>query len=282
MAANVFTHGKLVYVQVGGQFFAALGISHNEKLSDLTDITFTRSGGATARNSLPGYAYTTGTVSFVWDAGNIPLSGRHQRKAGNAGQFCVHLRWNQLIHGAGLVRQLRYSDRWPDVWAGQGKLRFRVRRDLHGRLMDFPSTMGAPRICYAGERFFMIRPLSLEGHAILLQWLDDVLPGREERKLPPSPNTPEALAALDSPTGKALMIWLALRGHGISENEAAAISDSLTELERYIFVRALYTRRRTFLVKQPKTEADEDRDISETWCAKDMAELTRAIGLSKR
>jgi hypothetical protein len=147
--------------------------------------------------------------------------------------------------------------------------------------MDFPSTMGAPRMCYShgGKRFWMVKPLSLEGHAILLQWLDDVLPGREERKIPPSPATPEALKALDSPTGRALMIWLALRDHGLNEEQAAQISDTLTDVDRYVFVRALQTRRRTALPREAETEAEEGRDISETWCEKGMAELVRAIGL---
>lgn len=149
--------------------------------------------------------------------------------------------------------------------------------------MDFPSTMGAPRICYShgGSRFWMVKPLSLEGHAILLQWLDDVLPGREERKLPPSPSTPEALAALDSPTGRAIMIWLALRDHGLNEEEAAQVSDTLTDVDRYVFMRALQTRRRTLLPRQPETEAEEGRDISETWCEEGIAKLVKTIGLKE-
>lgn len=72
---NTFAHGKLVALQVGGTYFASLGISWGEVLSDLQDITFTRSGGATFRNSLPGYNYSTGDIEFVWDSSNIPLAG---------------------------------------------------------------------------------------------------------------------------------------------------------------------------------------------------------------
>jgi hypothetical protein len=149
--------------------------------------------------------------------------------------------------------------------------------------MDFPSTMGAARMCYShdGSRFWMVKPLSLEGHAILLQWLDDVIPGREERKLPPSPTSPEALEALGSKTGQALMIWLALRDHGITEEKAHGISRDLSDVERYVFVRALQTRRRTALPNEPATEAEENRDIADTWCEKGMAELVRAIGLDQ-
>jgi hypothetical protein len=73
--ANTFAHGKLVAVQVGGVYFASLGISWKEVLSDLQDITYTRSGGATFRNSLPGYNFATGDIDFVWDSSNNPLSG---------------------------------------------------------------------------------------------------------------------------------------------------------------------------------------------------------------
>jgi hypothetical protein len=144
--------------------------------------------------------------------------------------------------------------------------------------MDFPSAVAAPRICYAGERFFMVRPLSFEGHAIVLQWLDDVIPGREERKLPPAISSDEAQAALQSPTGKALMIWLALRDHGVGENEAAEISDGLSEVERYVFIRALQTRRRT---RQPaeNTIDIEPGDIAETWCSSGLAKLVEKLGL---
>ncbi len=70
--ANTFIHGKLSTVQIGGSYFAGLNISYDEKLSDLTDITWTRSGGATFGNFLPGYNFATGTISFVYDTTNQP------------------------------------------------------------------------------------------------------------------------------------------------------------------------------------------------------------------
>ena len=73
MAAPVFIHGKLSTIQIGGTYFAGLNISYDEKLSDLTDITFTRSGGATFGNFLPGYNFATGTLSFVYDSANQPV-----------------------------------------------------------------------------------------------------------------------------------------------------------------------------------------------------------------
>lgn len=71
--ANTFIHGKLSTIQIGGTYFAGLNITFDEKLSDLTDITFTRSGGATFGNFLPGYNFATGTISFVYDSQNQPV-----------------------------------------------------------------------------------------------------------------------------------------------------------------------------------------------------------------
>jgi hypothetical protein len=73
--ANNFVHGKLVAVQLTGTYFATLGISWSDGLSDLEDITFTVSGGATFAVYLPGYRKATATLDFVWDTLNIPLAG---------------------------------------------------------------------------------------------------------------------------------------------------------------------------------------------------------------
>lgn len=73
--SNAFTHGKVVAIQVGATYFAALDVAWNDALSDLEDITPTVSGGATFAVKLPGYRVGKGTIDFVWDANNIPLSG---------------------------------------------------------------------------------------------------------------------------------------------------------------------------------------------------------------
>ncbi len=72
MAYN-FVHGKISTIQIGGTYFAAMSISYDEKLSDLTDITFTRTGGVAFGNFLPGYNFATGTISFVYDTLNQPV-----------------------------------------------------------------------------------------------------------------------------------------------------------------------------------------------------------------
>ena len=72
MAFN-FIHGRLTTVQYGGSYFAALNVDFNGGLSDLTDITYTQTGGATWRIMLPGYSLVDGSTKFVYDTLNQPV-----------------------------------------------------------------------------------------------------------------------------------------------------------------------------------------------------------------
>ena len=73
--ANTFSHGKLVAIQVGGTYFASLGVAWNDQLSDRENVTYTVSGGVTFGVFLPGYRIGDATIDFVWDSSNIPLTG---------------------------------------------------------------------------------------------------------------------------------------------------------------------------------------------------------------
>lgn len=72
MAYN-FAHGSLVAIQIGGQYFAALGISWTDELSEVQDVTYTVSGTNTVAILLPGYHKAGGTIEAVWDGNNLPL-----------------------------------------------------------------------------------------------------------------------------------------------------------------------------------------------------------------
>lgn len=125
--------------------------------------------------------------------------------------------------------------------------------------MDLPSLCGSARVCYlAGQRFW-VRPLSLDALGTVLAWLDDVLPGREGRTMPPKVSTPEAQAALDAGPGLALLAWLGLRDQDIGYEQAAELMLSASEGERLRFVGVLFGRRRTY---QP---GPGGADIAETW-----------------
>ncbi len=141
--------------------------------------------------------------------------------------------------------------------------------------MDLPSTFGAPRIAYVGPRVYWVRPLSVEGVSIILAWLDDVLPGKDEREALPLFRDPASQEALASGTGQTLLLWLALRDQGVSFHDALEMD--ITELERLCITRILFARRRSL---QPDP-LGINNDISETWCGKGLASLASQIGIDK-
>lgn len=125
--------------------------------------------------------------------------------------------------------------------------------------MDLPSLCGSARVCYlAGQRFW-VRPLGLDGLGTILAWIDDVLPGREVRSMPPKISEPEAQAALDSGPGLALLAWLGLRDQDIGYEQAAELMLAADEGERARFVGVLFGRRRSY---RPGPGVE---DIAETW-----------------
>ena len=147
--------------------------------------------------------------------------------------------------------------------------------ELRGPGVDIVSTANAPRIAYVGQRVFWIRALSFEDFAIVLGWLDDVLPGRSDRKMPPNLGSPEAQAAIQSSVGKMVLAWLPLRHQGISFDEAAELAGAMTDLEQVRWLDVLFAHRRT------KIDEPGGKDIAETWCSKGMAQLVTAIGFSE-
>ncbi len=125
--------------------------------------------------------------------------------------------------------------------------------------MDLPSLCGSARVCYlAGQRFW-VRPLSLDALGTILAWLDDVLPGRDERVMPPKISEPAAQAALESGPGLALQAWLGLRDQDIGYEQAAELMLAADDGERMRFAGVLFGRRRTY---QPGGGGE---DIAETW-----------------
>lgn len=70
--ANTFVHGNKGTVTIGGTQFASLQYSFSWQTS-LSDITFTKAGGATAKRLLPGYYWATGVITFVYDTSNQPV-----------------------------------------------------------------------------------------------------------------------------------------------------------------------------------------------------------------
>ncbi len=154
--------------------------------------------------------------------------------------------------------------------------------------MLIPDVFNAPRLCRAGGKFFWVRKIDLEGFGIILNWLDDVLPG--ERTELPKLGAPESQKALESWSGIVLLVWIALREHGVTYEEAAetyAVRESdinpedetakRQSWEQWHLINCLFGRRRT----RQKDESDAGEDISKTWCGKGMAEMAHEYGIDR-
>lgn len=138
--------------------------------------------------------------------------------------------------------------------------------------MDLPNTLNAPRICWLGGKVHWVRALSIEGMAIVLGWLDDVLPGKADRLMPLLLSDQASQDALISPAGQAIMVWLALRDQGTTFDQVMEMT--ISEIEYACLLNILYAHRRTRGAPEPG-----GRDIAETWCSKGMAQLSIEIGL---
>lgn len=111
--------------------------------------------------------------------------------------------------------------------------------------MDIVSTFNPPRLVQLAGKPYWVRALTLADFACILAWLDDVTPGRADRKMPPEFGSEESQRALESAHGRALLVWLALRDQGVSYAEAADIAIDVSEIEGIYLERVLFGRRRT-------------------------------------
>ncbi len=148
--------------------------------------------------------------------------------------------------------------------------------------MDMPSVIGAPRHCYIGGNVYLVRPMTVLGLATVMQWLDDVLPGRADRKMPPKIGGEASQNALRSFPGQVMQAWLALREHGFTYAQAEAIVPHYPEddgndkkaLEHLLLMEVFLSRRRTM------GKIEGGQDWSETWLEKGHAQLAREFGLA--
>lgn len=110
-------------------------------------------------------------------------------------------------------------------------------------------------------RAFWLRPLAIEDYALLIAWLDDVIPGRADRVLAPKFTSEESMAALDSPIGRAVTCYAVLRHHGVTWDESVTISASASEQEWIRLYDVLFTRRR-----YARPGDGPGKDIAQSWC----------------
>ncbi len=149
--------------------------------------------------------------------------------------------------------------------------------------MDLPTTLGAPRHCYIGDEVYWIRPMTLRDLATIMQWLDDVIPGRPDRKMPPKIGDSESQKALQSYPGLCVLSSLAMAPHGFSFRQATELvprspEDDGNELKimQWIRLHDVYLSRRRTMDK-----IGAGSDWSETWLESKAARFASEYGLKK-
>ncbi len=139
--------------------------------------------------------------------------------------------------------------------------------------MYLPETFAARRVCFLAGNVYWVRPLSVEGWATVIQWLDDFLPDEEQRETPPLLGDEASQAKLDTPAGRALLVWLALEESGVTFLQAAALSDEVKPEEYARLYMVIFGHRRT------SRPSGAGGDISETWCGKGWAQMAVDLGM---
>lgn len=124
----------------------------------------------------------------------------------------------------------------------------------------------------SGEVFWL-RAISQEDFAILVAWLDDVLPGKESRELPPKLSDEESQKALDSPMGWSVQAWAALRHVGVTYDKACSLILGASDDEKRRFSTVFYRKRPTY------KPSGQGTDIGEAWWGPQVANLSER-GLS--
>lgn len=134
--------------------------------------------------------------------------------------------------------------------------------------MDLASALAPPRLRQLAGSPVWVRPLDLGGFALLLAWLDDVLPGKPDRVVPPDLNSPEASAALESAPGRAVLAYAVLRREGMPYKTLAALAREADPVEWAAFLSAAFAGRRT-----AKDDDTPGHDIARAWFGPNLANL---------
>lgn len=141
--------------------------------------------------------------------------------------------------------------------------------------MDIISTFNPPRLVQLAGETFWVRGFGVEDHAAFIAWLDDVVPGQAERKTPVSLESPEAQAAMNSPMGWAVLVWIALRHLGVSYEQAESLSLQASEPEKLRFLTVIYRRRGTL-----PEQITNGKDVSKSWWGPTIVGLVEHYHLS--
>lgn len=142
--------------------------------------------------------------------------------------------------------------------------------------MDLVTALNSPRLVRLAGETYWVRSFWLGDYATILAWLDDVIPGRPDRKMPPLLSSAEAGDALDSLHGRGLLTYLALRDQGVGFDRALELAGLAEEVEWARFLQVVHSRRRT---RKPVL-AGSGEDLAESWWGPLLCSLAEACHLT--
>lgn len=149
--------------------------------------------------------------------------------------------------------------------------------------MDIISTFNPPRLVVLNGRDFWLRGLTIEDFALIVAWLDDILPGYEERILPPRFLSDDAQAKMETPLGWCILAWAGMRHQtGMSWDHVSSLILNTFKpdyppgpSERSRLISVLFRRRKTL-----DLSLADSNDLGEAWWGPMVESLCTNLGFT--
>jgi len=110
--------------------------------------------------------------------------------------------------------------------------------------MQITSAFAAPTLVKLGEFQIWVQPFRLADFAMLASWLDDTIPGYDERDFPPSLSEEEPWEKLMHGEGAIYFAYAGLRHNNLSLSDVTQLIVNASDDERTRLVSVLLGRRR--------------------------------------
>jgi hypothetical protein len=138
--------------------------------------------------------------------------------------------------------------------------------------MDLISTFNPPRFLVISDQEFWIRGLTIGDFALIIAWLDDTLPGYDERNLPPQFLSDEAQAVLGTPLGRCVLAYAGLRHYGVTWSQCKSLTLEATSDEWSRLLKIFFRRRRNL------QQSGEAEDLGEGWWGPMVSSFCMELG----
>src|SRR5271166_4648603 len=140
--------------------------------------------------------------------------------------------------------------------------------------MDIISCFNPPRLCFLDGKDIWVRGLTIGDFAFVLAWLDDWLPGKEARIIPPRFLSSEAQEAIETPLGRCVLMWSSVRHSGVTWEQCQRLLPLQDSQEWARIVAVLFRRRKTLKA------SGTGQDIGEAWWGRTVEGLCTMLGIT--